>query len=61
MSDLQILYIAFRRAFSVFMIFVMIGAVVLLIGLVMMFWNHHQACQADQRDHTNFVCCDSSC
>ena len=54
MSDLEILYTAFRRGFHVFMIFVMIGAVVLLIGLVMMFWNHHQACMADQRDHVNF-------
>lgn len=54
MSDLEILYTAFRRGFHVFMIFVMIGAVALIFGMVNMEWDHHQACLADQRDHVNF-------
>ena len=55
MSDLEILYVSFRRGLSVFLNVALVGALVLLLGMVLMLKQHYDECQVDKRDHTNFV------
>ena len=55
MSDLEILYVSFRRGLSVFLNVALVGALVLILGMVLALKQHHDECQIDKRDHTNLT------